>query len=161
MDEQVLERRMLLRGAGVAGATVLGGAALASPAAAHERRVRGGLVGAYLITHKDDPPGDTTPVLAVAALSAGGVLTTQDLHPASTAGLGAWWPDRNHRFRATFWTGFNGHGTEPAVVIRIKIRGRVNGDRISGTHRFTVYDASKHSKLDSGTGTFSGHRIDS
>lgn len=162
MNDQVLERRMLLRGAGLAGATALGGVALASPASAddHHHDDSSDVLGAWLITHMDDPPGDTTPTMAVAAFAEGGVLTTQDISPVATAGLGAWESSHHNRFKGTFWTGSPAGGPqEPAATVKVQVRGKTHDDKISGTYRLTVYDPTQ-TVIFTGTGTFSGKRIE-
>ena len=97
-----LERRMLLRSAGVAGAALAGVAATAAPAAAD-----GGsdpsscgprLLGGWMITHTDDPPADPSTTRSIVTFA------VQDVAPASTGGLGAW-KSYGDYFKVTFWTG--------------------------------------------------------
>src|SRR3954454_20582114 len=71
-----LERRALLRRAGVAGTTMVGVAAVPEVASAQDSHGHHshGLVGAWRLTHTDDPPsGDVG--TAIVTFSAGGVLT--------------------------------------------------------------------------------------
>ena len=159
MNDRVLERRMLLRGAGVAGATMAGVAAAPAAAQAQDHRRHHGVLGSWLVTHADAPPGDTTPVLAVVSFAAGGVFTSLDLAPAAPGGAGAW-AAHGHSFTVTFYIGAPAEGPQqPAVVIKVVATGTVHGDRISGTYRLTIRDATTKKRLDSGHGTFSGHRI--
>jgi hypothetical protein len=167
MTDESVERRMLLRGAGLAGAAVLGGTALASPASARDRKHDhngdhdNDATGAWMIHHRDDPPGDTTNVLAVVGLAEGGVVTVQDLAPLGAAALGAWKSRDNGRFKANFWTGAPSSGAdEPAVVVNVRVRGRARHDKISGTYSFTALDAADMKELFKGTGTFEGERIE-
>ena len=48
----------------------------------------------------------------------------------------------------------------PVLRVRVRPRGRVNGDRISGTYRVQVWDAATGAVLQSGTGRFWGTRIE-
>jgi hypothetical protein len=159
MNERVLERRMLLRSAGVAGATMVGVAAVPATADARGSVGDSRVLGSWLITHQDAPPGDTTRVLAVVGFAAGGVLTSQDVEPASPGGLGAW-TGHGDSFTGTFYIGQPAHGSkQPAVIVKVDARGRVNGGSIKGTYQFTVYDAKTHKRVTSGHGRFSGGRI--
>ncbi|HET6625942.1 MAG TPA: hypothetical protein VFG63_06095 [Nocardioidaceae bacterium] len=169
MNDHMLERRMLLRGAGLAGATAVGSIALAAPATAHDHdhdhHSHHGddaeVLGAWMITHMDDAPGDTTPVLGVAGFAKGGVLTVQDIAPLGAGALGAWEARDDDRFKADFWTGFPSAGAgEPAATVNVRLRGKVDDDEIEGWFRFTAYDAATQEELFSGTGTFSGKRIE-
>jgi hypothetical protein len=167
MTDESVERRMLLRGVGLAGAAALGGTALASPASARDRKHDhdgdrdNDATGAWLIHHRDDAPGDTTDVLAVVGLAEGGVVTVQDLAPLGAAAVGGWESRGNGRFKASFWTGAPSSGAnEPAVVINVRVRGRARHNRISGTDSFTVFDATNMHELFKGTGTFEGKRIE-
>jgi len=159
MNERVLERRMLLRGAGVAGATLVGVAAVPAAAQAHDHHGDSGVLGSWLVTHADAPPGDTTPVLAVISFAAGGVFSSLDLAPASPGGLGAW-SSSGDSVTATFYIGAPAEGPkQPAVVIKVVATAMVQGDRVSGTYKLTVYNAKTKKRLTSGHGTFSGNRI--
>jgi hypothetical protein len=159
MDRSVIERRMLLRGAGVAGAAAVGVAAVPAAASAQEGHHGSRLLGAWRITHTDNPQGQNTPVVAIVTFAAGGVFTNLDINPPSSLGLGAWESSGDH-FKATFWQGDAGNGASaPPVVVRVQVRGRVHDDRISGTYRVTVFSASDNSVLARLTGVFSGSRL--
>jgi hypothetical protein len=171
MTNETVERRLLLRGAGLAGAAVLGSTAIAAGADAHDRDDdrdrhdhdddRSKVVGSWLITHQDDPGGNPTKVTGVASFAEGGVLANQDINPIAPTGLGAWEGHGDNRFTGNFWAGAPGGGPEePAVTLNVMIRGRVRGDMISGTYRFTVFAADGGDELASGTGTFEGERIE-
>ena len=165
MDNHVLERRNLLRGAGVAGASLVGVAAVPTAASAASASSAGSdgsaALGAWLITHADNPPGDTTKVQSVVGFSAGGVVTIQDIAPVGATGLGAWRPRGGTRFILTFWTGQNAHGRrQPAVTVRVQARGSVHRGDISGRYRTTVYDARSGKVVDQTRGHFAGARID-
>jgi hypothetical protein len=160
MDERTMNRRVVLTRAGAVGAVALAGVAGASPALASEKGNRG-VTGSWMITHKDDPPGDPTPVRGVASFAEGGVLISHDISPAGPPSTGTWAGQGNDRFKGTFWSGFPGDGGPgtPGGTFRVRVRGRVRGDKISGTYRFTVFDPTGK-EIDSGTGTFRGERIE-
>jgi hypothetical protein len=159
MNERVLERRMLLRGAGVAGATLVGVAAVPAAAQAHDHHGDSGVLGSWLVTHADAPPGDTTPVLSVISFAAGGVFSSVDLAPAGPPGAGAW-AAHGDSATVTFYIGVPADGPkQPAVVVKVVATATVHGDRISGPYTFTVYDAKTKKRLDSGHGSVSGNRI--
>ena len=162
MADRVVDRRMLLRGAGVAGATVIGGTALGSSAAAADRDNRDGSVtGAWVITHRDNPPAQPSPGTSVIAFADGGVFIAQDIAPFAPGGLGAWSHENGDRVKADFWTGFPSESGSPAVALNIKARGEVHHDTISGTYTFTVRSARNLKKvLQRGTGKFRGHRLE-
>lgn len=150
-----VERRMLLRGAGVAGAA-LAGVAAAAPASAD-----GGhdVLGAWLVTHTDDPPSETDPGTSVIGFAEGGLMTNQDLNPMGAAGVGKWEPRGGDGFQAKFWTGFPGPNNGPGGFIKISLRGRVDGDRVEGTYHGHVYVASTGAPEGEFKGTFRGKRV--
>jgi hypothetical protein len=153
-----LERRMLLRGAGVVGVSAVGVAATPAAASAHgdEHGDEHGPLGAWLIRHTDDPPS-TDSGLAIVSFAAGGVFATEEM-PDGTLGMGTWEVDRDG-FEVLFFECQPGQGGEPGVVVKIRVHGQVAGDHISGTYRFTVRSASDDSVLARGTGRFRGERL--
>jgi len=156
MVEHVVNRRGMLSGAGVAaGAAALGGIALATPAAADGDR----LLGGWLITHRDNPPAPANEAQAVVTFASGGAFQVIDIDPVGTPGAGSWSGSASS-FHATFWAGEPGDNGSPAVVIRVKPRGKVDGDRVSGTYSLTIWDAKTHKQVGTGTGKFWGSRID-
>jgi hypothetical protein len=140
------------------GAVALAGVAGAAPASASEK---GGVAGSWLITHQDDPPGNETPTLGVVSFAQGSVLISHDISPAGPPGTGTWAGQGNGGFKGTFLSGTPGQDGpgSPGFTIRIQIRGRVRKDNISGTYRFSVSDPTG-AQADSGTGTFSGRRLE-
>jgi hypothetical protein len=160
MEERTMNRRGVLLGAGTVGAVALAGVAGAAPASASENGSRG-VAGSWLITHQDDPPGDPTQALGVASFAQGGVLISHDISPAGPPGTGTWARQGSDGFKGTFLSGQagpDGPGS-PGFTVRIQIRGRVRKDKISGTYRFSVSDPTG-AKVDSGTGKFSGRRLE-
>jgi hypothetical protein len=158
-DAKTVDRRMLLRGAGVAGATLAGVTATAGAASAHGGdHGQSGVVGSWLITHVDDPPSSETGH-AVVSLAPGGVLTEVEINPVAAPGAGAW-SGYGDRFKATFWTGDPGDPKhkQPAVVVKVDVRGKVRGDKVAGTYSVTIYD-TKGKQVDTGSGKFYGDRV--
>jgi hypothetical protein len=160
MDERVMNRRRVLLGASAAGAVAIGGVASASSASANGNGVSGPS-GSWIITRKDDPPGDQTQVSTVVSFADGGVLISHDIAPAGPPGTGTWARRGDGGFKGTFWTGQPGQGGpgSPGVTVRVRVRGSVREGRIRGTYEFSVFDPTG-SEVVSGTGAFSGHRIE-
>jgi hypothetical protein len=152
-----LERRMLLRGVGVAGVSAVGVAATPAVASANSSDDHGRhLLGAWSIRHTDDPPSTDSGV-AIVTFAAGGVFATEEL-PDGTLGLGTWVANGDG-FEVLFFEGQPAVGGEPGVVVKIRVHGRAHGDRLSGSYRFTVRSASDDSVVAHGTGTFRGERV--
>jgi hypothetical protein len=164
MSDSAIERRHLLRGAGV----LAGGAAAASgigavltPAAArhhdddhhHGRRLEGSW-------YVDVTGPDGSKTVSIGSFAAGGVALTHDIRPANPPFTGAWTMGEDDAWRATLWCGFPGEGgpDAPGVTVRLRIRGTVKEDRIRGSYSFRAYDASG-AEVDFGRGTFRGRRI--
>ena len=160
--EPVVERRMLLRGAGVAGASLVGVAAASGPASAQGRGDHrdSGLLGAWLVTHTDDPP-DSNTGHAVVGFSVGGVFSEVEIAPVQAPGLGAW-DSRGDRFQATFWTGGSDDSgpTPQEFTVRVKLRGKRHHDHIEARYRGTVFDAHTGKELSRFTGKATGDRIE-
>ena len=160
MSERVMGRRQVLLGAGVAAGGVALTGLSASPAAADEDKGHG-LSGSWLVTRQDDPPGDPTVVKAVFSFADGDVLVEHDINPAGPPFTGTWASRRHDEFTATIWSGFaGGPGGGAGPTIRVRLRGAANHDALSGTYDFAVFDPVTDAEIDSGTGTFSGSRID-
>lgn len=158
MTDEVIERRMLLRGAGLAGATVIGGTTLAASAAAGDEE-HSRVTGSWLVTHRDDPGGDPTEIMGVASFAAGGVVANQDISPISPTGLGSWKRRGRNGFRASLWAGIPGDGPgAPGLTLNVRLRGKVEDDEIEGTYAFKVFEPSGATAFE-GTGTFEGERI--
>jgi hypothetical protein len=158
MTERTMRRRHVMLGAGaVAGGVTAGGLAAGTTAQAGDTR-RDEVTGSWLITHQDTD--DPATVTGVASFAAGGVLINHDISPAGPPGTGTWAAQGGNRFRGTFWTGFPGDSGPGSAgpTLRVRVEGRVQRDSISGTYAFTVFDPSGQ-EADSGTGTFSGRRI--
>jgi len=160
MTERTLGRREVLRGAGVAagGVALTGLGAAAAVADDDEGR---GLSGSWLATRHDDPPGDPAPVKVVFSFAGGDVFVSHDISPAGPPFTGTWAKRNDREFRATMWTGFGGGpGGEVGPTIRVSLRGSRDDDTISGTYDFAVFDPVSEAEVDSGTGSFTGSRID-
>jgi hypothetical protein len=166
MSNRIMDRRLLLRRAGAVGATALGGTVLAGTAPVGSAtavplavRRRHPFVGAWLITHRDDPGGNEHEVQGVVTAGVGGVLTSQDIDPVSPTGLGAWRPDGRRGYRAVFWAGSRGEQPGQAVTLRVRVRGTTRRGQTAGRYRFRVFDAALGDMVARGTGTFEGHRL--
>jgi len=163
MTEHVIDRRNVLRGAGIAASgAAIGAVGFAGPASASSRGHdhHGSLSGSWLIVREDD--GTTTEVTAVLSFAAGGVIISHDINPAGPPFTGTWESSEDHRFEATFWTGTAGGGpNQPGQTIRVNLRGRVRDDDLTAGYRFTVFDQATGDVLATGTGkVLSGRRID-
>ena len=159
MDEHVMNRRRVLVGAGAAGAVAIGGVASASSASASDHG-SSDLAGSWIVKRKDDPPADQTQVSTVLSFAGGNVFISHDIAAAGPPFTGTWARRSGGGFKATFWTGQAGGGPNmPGVTIRVRAWGSVHHGRISGKYDFAVFDPTG-TKVDSGTGSFSGRRID-
>jgi hypothetical protein len=147
---------MLLRGAGVVGVSAVGVAAVPEVASAHGDEHGRHLLGAWMIRHTDDPPSSDSGI-AVVTFAAGGVFTAEEL-PDGSLGLGTWAADGD-AFRVVFFESATPQDGQPGIVVKIRVRGHVQGDSISGTYRLTVRNASDNSVVATGTGRFHGERI--
>ena len=98
MAERVIDRRQVLRGAGVAaGGAAVGAFAFAAPASANDTG-SGKLAGSWLIIRQDD--GSPDRVTAVLSFAGGDVMIEHDINPAGPPSTGTWQRDADHRFRA-------------------------------------------------------------
>lgn len=164
MTRETINRRRLLQGAGIAGATALSSTVLAGSANAKARKGdhhhgHDEIEGAWMVNHRDDPGGDPTEIRGVVTFAEGGVLTNLDLTPSTAIGIGAWHAHHDS-FRGTFWSAFPGETPEaPTFTVEVTISGEVDDDEIEGTYAFTVFDGTG-AEFFSGTGTFDGERLE-
>jgi hypothetical protein len=159
MKQNRIGRRQLVRTAAAvaAGGALVGGTGVAA-ASANEGSSGHRILGAWWVTHTDNPPGDPTPAITVVGFAAGGVLTASDIRPAGGTGTGTWTATGSH-FRASYWAAVPlGPPDTPGGSINIRVRGSVHGDRVSGTYAYTLFDPSG-AELLAGTGTFTGRRL--
>lgn len=157
MTRQVLGRREVLMGAGVAaGGVALAGLA-AAPAAADDDEHE--LSGSWLVTRHDNPPSDTTPVKVVVSFADGDVFIAHDIKPAAPPFTGTW-AKRRRGFTATMWTGFSGPNGAPGPTAQVRLRGTVSQGSLSGTYDFAVFDPKTDSMIDHGSGSFTGTPIE-
>jgi hypothetical protein len=159
MSESRIGRRQLVRtaAAGAAGGALVGATGVAAASASDDGNGHR-ILGAWWVTHTDDPPGDPTPGITVVAFAAGGVLNATDIRPAGSTGTGTWSASGSH-FRASYWASVPlGPPDTPGGSINIRVRGRLHGDLVSGTYALTVYDPAG-AELQAGTGTFTGTRL--
>ncbi|MGO4600512.1 hypothetical protein [Terrabacter sp. 2YAF2] len=158
MDEHVLNRRRVLLGTG---AVAIGGVAVAASASSASANGDSGPSGSWVISRKDDPPGDTMTVTTVVSFAAGGVLISQDISPAASPFTGTWARRGDGGFQGTMWVGQPGPAgpDKPGLTVRVRIRGSVRKDKLSGTYQFSVFDPSG-AVVAHGTGSFTGHPIE-
>lgn len=160
---RAIGRRQVLTGAGVAAGAAIAGVGFAPPADAHADRDQG-LSGSWLIVRQDD--GSPDKVSGVLSFAAGSVIIEQDINPVGPVFTGTWSASDGDgegdgdRFRATFWAGFPGQGPDqPATTVQVKLRGRRHRKSISGSYRFTVFDPTSNTVVQTGTGSFTGSPI--
>jgi hypothetical protein len=157
MADNTIDRRQMLRGAGVAvGGVAITSVGLSSPALAKTKQR---VTGSWMIVHHDET--DPTPVTAVISFAEGGVFISHDISPAGPPFTGSWEREGGDRFRATFWSGFPGDEGPGSLgpTLRIRATGQVERATISGSFTFTVF-APTGDELESADGTFSGTRIE-
>lgn len=158
--QQGVGRRQMLAGAGVAvGGLAVAGVAGAGPAAA-DHDSWGRLSGSWLVTRQDD--GDPERVQGILSFAGGDVMIVKDLSPAGPPFTGTWERREGRRFRATVWTGFPGDEGPGSAgpSVRVRLRGRVEAGRLTGTYRVTGFDPETDDVVFTATGSFRGRRID-
>jgi hypothetical protein len=162
MPDELIQRRQLLRGAGIAagGAAVAGLGAVAAPAAADDDDHRHGharLAGSWLVDVAND---DGSMTVSVGSFAEGGVCVIHDIQPAGPPFTGSWKMRDKRRWRATVLSGFAGEGPgSPGPTIELRLRGELGRREISGSFTFTV-TAPDGTDIATGSGTFSGRRIE-
>lgn len=162
MTEGTIERRHLLRGAGlVAGgaAASTGLGAMVAPAEAHgDSRGARRLAGSWLVDVQND---DGSELVSVGSFADGGVAIVHDISPAGPPFTGTWKLRGDDQWRATVWSGFPGDSGPGSAggTVRLRLRGTVQRRSISGTFTFTAFDPTG-AEVDSGSGTFTGRPID-
>ncbi len=167
MGSQGIDRRQVLRGAGVAAGGLAVGLGLAQPADAAPVQASGkgthGPSGSYLITRTENPSKANpapTGIRAVFSFAAGGVLISLDIDPAAPPLLGSW-ESAGDRFEVVMWNGAAAAAPgAPATTVEVRPKGRISGKSISGTYTFTIRDAATAKVLAAGTGTFHGHKLE-
>jgi hypothetical protein len=138
--DQLITRRGVLRGAGVA-ATGVAVTALGVGSAAADPGGDGSPLGSWLVkvTGPDFP---TT--MVVATFAAGGVYTAIDLNPPTPyTALGTWARTGGHTFTNTFWQlATNPFSPTKQVAFLVTSNGQVRGDHVSSTFTFVVFNPS-------------------
>jgi hypothetical protein len=155
MASEHLGRRQILTaaGVGVVAAAGMGGTAAAAAPAAPEG-ARDSITGGWLITRKD--AGAPSGVRAVVTFASGGAFMALDIDPPAPPLAGTWEGEENHGFAATFY-GSAGDPQGDHGIVQVKVTGRVNGNRISGSYSVRV---TLSGMTQTGTGTFRGTRIE-
>ena len=162
MDD-TLERRHLLRNAGmVAGGAATASAlgAVAAPASAdggHGGHGGRGLLGSWMVTRTE---GELTAQL-VGSFAAGGVIIVHDISPAGPPATGSWRMRDRDSWRATLWTGFPGDEGPGSAgpTLRLRIYGHLEGGRIHGRYVVRLFDPSGAPIGGPTRGTFEGRRL--
>lgn len=158
MGSEHLGRRQVLTaaGAGLVAAAGLGGTASAAPARSRSSdRHDDSILGGWLITRKDS--GSATSVRAVVTFAAGGAALTLDVDPGAPPLAGGWEAEEDDSFAVTFWGTATDDSGNSVGVVRVRVTGHVDGDRIAGTYRVR---ATVQGQTQTGTGSFRGTRID-
>ena len=170
MSDDLMDRRHVLRGAGVvAGGVAVAGLAAAAPAGASEADAAASQSeesGSWWLTRTDDGTGAT--VVSVTTFAPGGGVINNDISPTGPLSSGTWRED-GRDVVSVLWAGLPGAppstGGAPAVpgfTIRTDSRARVrpNG-RSSGRYTYTVYRPGSFTDVAfTGSGTFTGRRIE-
>lgn len=157
MSELRMDRRQAVRtAAGVAAGGVLVAGAGVGSAAAHDSS--NALLGSWLVTHRDNPPGPPNVGRTVVSVIAGGVIIGNDIDPPGPVSSGSWSYRGNGRFVATLWAGFPAEGTNPAGTYRLQVSGRLRDRKVSGTFTVTVFPKGGK-PFRAATGTFEGRKI--
>jgi hypothetical protein len=109
----------------------------------------------------DDPPADTMKITTVISFAAGGVLISQDISPADSPFTGTWARRGDGGFQGTMWVGQAGPAGpgKPGITARVRLRGSVRRDKLSGTYQYSAFDPSG-AVVAHGTGSFTGHPIE-
>jgi hypothetical protein len=159
MEENgTLDRRQILKGAGVVG---LGAFAALAPATVLAREGESeGLLGTYNAphTHETGPFAGTTTDGNI-TFTAGGVLIADDTDQQAT-GLGNWVNHGENGFRFTFHTFVFFGGVPKGTKVKVRGQGTHDGDAIRGRFSFQVYDPSGNAIPGAaGSGSFGGARI--
>ena len=162
VTSESINRRRLLQGAGVAGATVLSSTVLAGSANAKGRKKDDDhdgddVEGAWVVNHRDNADPDDKGV-GVLGFAEGGVVTLQEINPVSPSSVGAW-RARHGRFRATLWSGIRGEGPDDGLTFKLELKGKADDHEIEGTYVFTAFEAGNGNEAFGGTGTFDGERV--
>ena len=159
MSQHTIGRRQVVRTAAAvaAGGALVGGTGIAA-ASASGTSGASGVLGAWWVTHTDNPPGDPTPGISVVSFAEGGAFAATDIRPAGVTGVGAWTATSSNRFRVSYWAAVPLEPGAPGGSINIRVRGHVNGDSVGGTYAVTIYDPTG-AQLQTGTGTFTGSRL--
>jgi hypothetical protein len=159
MTDGRIDRRQILKGAGVVGVGTLAALVPATALADNEDQA-GGVVGTWHAphTHETGPfAGITTD--GNLAFAAGGVLIAADTDQQAS-GLGNWVRSGEDGFRFTFHTLVFNPNFPSGTKVKVRAQGIRRDDAIAGRFSFQIYDpAGNPIPGVAGTGRFSGSRI--
>ena len=161
MSQGQINRRQLVRtAAGVAagGALVLGAGAESASATGGDHGGGKGLLGSWLLEHRDDPPAPPSPGTGVVSFIQGGAIVENDITPEAGVRSGSWAMTGRSTFKATLWSAAPPEVGVSGATVRIQVKGRQRHDTFSGTAAITGF-APDGSEMFSGTGTFTATRL--
>jgi hypothetical protein len=153
-----VNRRQILKGAGVVGVGAL--AALAPAKVFADTGEAEGLLGTWNAPHHHE----TGPFAGVTtdgniAFAAGGALIAHDTDQQAT-GSGNWVKHGEKGFKFTFHTFVFQPNLPVGTKVKVRAQGTLNENSISGRFSFQIYDPSGHPIPPlHGTGSFGGARI--
>jgi hypothetical protein len=148
--ENVVTRRGVLAGAGVAGAAV-GLAATAGAAEAAQPSVR----GTWLITPKTS--GGPAGFKALAAFAAGGVFVTTGSDEPGT-GLGEW-SGGTKGFAFTYLNFHFDSAQNPSNTVKVRAKGTFKGSKLSGHATLSTFDPNGAQVGADRSFSFTGKRV--
>jgi hypothetical protein len=169
MAERGVSRRHVLKGAGIAGAAGAAGFAALAPAAQAARNGSAGdnaIVGAWRGTAKIPSQGFSFGILI--SFASGGTLVTSgsiDLqntpaaHNLSTPGYGAWKGSGSNKYVVRFEFFTFDLETNPSGRGVIRARATVDGDKLTGTFSFAIFDPAGKAVVKDVPGTLEARRI--
>jgi hypothetical protein len=159
MGSREINRRQVVRAAAgvAAGGALLGGAGVA-PALASERHTDRGLLGSWLLEHRDDPPAPPSPGMGVVSFAPGGAIIENDISPEAGLRSGSWAMTGRSTFKATLWSAAPTEVAVSGATVRVRVEGRLRDDSLAGTAAITGF-APDGSEMFSGTGTFTATRL--
>jgi hypothetical protein len=159
MGTREINRRQVVRAAAgvAAGGVLLGGTGVAS-ASATERHTAHGLLGSWVLEHRDDPPAPPSPGTGVVSFAPGGAIIENDISPEAGVRSGSWAMTGRSTFKATLWSAAPPEVGVSGATVRVRVAGTLRDDTLSGTAAITGF-APDGSEMFSGTGTFTATRL--
>ena len=161
MSDARIGRRQLVRTAAVvtAGGALAVGTGVGS-ASAHENDDdhRHGLLGSWVLEHRNDPPAPPAPGTSIVSFAQGGVIIDNDITPDPLVRSGSWSMTGRSTFKATLWSAAPADVGVAGATMRVQVVGRLHRDTFEGTAVITAF-APGGGQLFAGTGIFTGTRL--